>query len=598
MVKVIYPGSFDPFTNGHQDMLIKSGERFEQVVVAVGQNPDKKYMFSFPERVEMIKGATKARVYEGMNIDVKPFGGLLSDFTFEQGSKTVIRGIRGIGDFQGEETLKNILEKEGIVSMYLFAEQNQTHVSSSVTKSLLKEQGFIQDYVSLNVKHFLEARMNGQYIVGLTGTIGAGKSYITEKFLELGKQENIPVHNIDLDKIGHRILEVAIEDGYKQIRQKLIKKFGDSIGTEGGFIDRKKLGEIVFNDSKKRKLLDEIMFNPMQVRIRTEIYGKKGIILLNGALLAEAGITDLANNNIVLIGVDNEVQKERLSGRNLDNEQIERRVKNQFSTDRKKEVISASIKTTGYGNLVDFDNNGNNDDLIIEEKFNQMLCTVDIYGELRMKSVFTKLGIEDKWIDIYAKLKPMYDTSERLYHNWFHIIACLNILYEIKKSISHEEFIALFFAILFHDAIYSSKAKAGENERQSANFAKDFLKKLGLEEKIIERASYLISLTASHKLDGNDLIGAYMIDIDLSILGQPWDIYHGGIDSIKYGYMRAVRNEYSNYKEEDYKKGRLAFLEGKSGGRIFKTPYFIEKYEKQAQENIRKEIIMLGGNIS
>jgi len=54
----------------------------------------------------------------------------------------------------------------------------------------------------------------------------------------------------------------------------------------------------------------------------------------------------------------------------------------------------------------------------------------------------------------------MYDTSERLYHNWFHIIACLNILYEIKKSISHEEFIALFFAILFHDAIYSSKAKA------------------------------------------------------------------------------------------------------------------------------------------
>ncbi|MBP7848445.1 hypothetical protein KA013_04525 [Patescibacteria group bacterium] len=64
------------------------------------------------------------------------------------------------------------------------ARQDQTHVASSVTKAVLKEQGQIDQYVKLNVKHFMEARMLGQYVVGVTGTIGAGKSHVSDLFVE------------------------------------------------------------------------------------------------------------------------------------------------------------------------------------------------------------------------------------------------------------------------------------------------------------------------------------------------------------------------------------------------------------------------------
>ncbi|MDR0282335.1 MAG: dephospho-CoA kinase [Candidatus Peribacteria bacterium] len=80
------------------------------------------------------------------------------------------------------------------------------HVSSSVAKAVLKEQGQITDYVTLNIKHALEARMMNQYFFGITGTIGSGKSYVTEQFVQLGKKYHIPVYNIDLDRVGHKIL--------------------------------------------------------------------------------------------------------------------------------------------------------------------------------------------------------------------------------------------------------------------------------------------------------------------------------------------------------------------------------------------------------
>lgn len=592
MTKAIYPWSFDPFTNWHEDVLKKSWERFSQVVVAVWQNPDKKYMFSFPERVEIIKWATKSSVYWWMNIDVKPFWWLLTDFTYEQWSKTVIRWIRWNWDIAWEEIIKNILEKDWITTVYFWARQDQTHVSSSVSKALLKEQWFIQDYVSLIAKHFMEARMNWQYIVWLTGTVWAWKSYITDRFIQLWLDQWIQVHNIDLDKIGHRILETAIEEWYQLVRQELVEVFWDTIKKEWWFIDRKKLWEIVFNDTEKRKVLDNIMFEPMQVRIRKEMYGKKWIILLNWALIIEAWITDISNNNVVLIWVNERTQQERLASRWLNLEQIERRVNSQFSTNRKKQALSKSISDEWYWNVVDLENNWKNE-TEIEDSFNKMLCGVDVFWELRIKSVFRMIWMEEKWLDIYAVLKPMYDGPERLYHNWFHIVSCLNMLYDIKNHISKDEFIALFFAILFHDAIYDSKAKKWENEWNSAIFAREFLSKIWVSDEIIAKVDNLISLTATHEFDWKHIIWAYMIDIDLSILWQPWDIYHWSMDSIKYGYMRAIRNEYANYSEQDYINWRLAFLRWKLSKSIFKTPYFINKYENQAKENMEREIVML-----
>jgi len=585
MKKAIYSWSFDPFTKWHKDILKRAWDKFDQVIVWVGQNPDKKYMFSFPERVEMIKQATQRGIESVANIEVLPFSGLLVDFAFEHGVTTIARGIRGGNDLENESLLHWVGESQklGIDTVFLMARQDQTHISSSTTKAILKEQWLIQDYVTLNVKHFLEARMMGQYLVGVTGTIGAGKSYITQKFVELWEANQIPVHNIDLDKIGHWILQTAPSQGYQQIRQQLIAYFGQEIQGSDGFIDRKILWEIVFNHPEKRKILDEILYNPILLKIRKEMTGKKWIILLNGALLAESGITNLSNNNIVLVWVNHETQQHRLSERDLSGEQIETRIKSQYSNELKKSKISEHIQDSWYGYLNEFENSGANAPEI-SQLFDKVLSSVDIFWELRIQSVFHSLGKEALWQDLYAKLKLCYDDPKRLYHNWFHIVACLNHLYEIKSILHQDDFHQLFLAILFHDSIYDISAKKWENEEKSALLSAQRLEDLQLSPALISRVQELIMLTASHTIQTNDDIGKYMIDIDLAILGQSWEFYQE--------YQKSIRHEYASVWEALYTEGRIKFLQSMLTRRLFQTDYFYEKYELQAKENIQKELFL------
>gem|GEM_PF-2357196 len=99
-------------------------------------------MFSFPERVEMIKQATQRGIESVANIEVLPFSGLLVDFAFEHGVTTIARGIRGGNDLENESLLHWVGESQklGIDTVFLMARQDQTHISSSTTKAILKEQ--------------------------------------------------------------------------------------------------------------------------------------------------------------------------------------------------------------------------------------------------------------------------------------------------------------------------------------------------------------------------------------------------------------------------------------------------------------------------
>lgn len=586
MTTVISPWSFDPYTRWHNDLLKRTAQKFDKVIVWVGQNSNKNYMFSFPERVEMIKCAIKEGTDEVLNIEVLPYSWLLVDFAFEQWVSTIVRGIRWSADLEAESMLHQVWDSQQlwIDTVFMLSKQDQTHVSSSTTKAILKEQWLIQDYVTLNVKHFMEARMMWQYIVWLTGSIWAWKSYITDRFLELWEENNIEVHNIDLDKIGHWILWEATEKWYVNIRNTLAEIFWEKIKKSDWFIDRKILWEIVFNNPEKRKELDKILFNSIILRIRKEISWKKWIILLNWALLVEAWITDLTNNNVVLVWVDSDIQKERLSGRWHSDEEIDRRINSQFTSANKKEKLEENIDSSWYGKISEIKNNWNNS-YYIEKTFNDMLCNVDIYWELRIKSVMTKLWLEDKWLDLYAKVKPLHDDSSRMYHNWFHIVSWLNHLYEVKEELSEEEFIELFFAFIFHDSIYNPRIKWWKNERDSAEIAWEILTELWIKKELIEKIKWLILLTISHNIDDKNNIWKYMIDIDLSILWQEWDTYFEHTKSINY--------EYSSYSDEEYKKWRLKFVEWFIKKQIFQTEYFYNKYEEQAKENLQKEIIIL-----
>lgn len=334
MKRAIYAASLDPITFGHIDIIERAVQIFDELVVAIGANPDKKYTFSLEERVDMARHSL-AHIH---NVRVTSFSGLLVDFAYEQRVDAIVKGVRDVKDFSYEQLLHQVgvSQKLGIETILLFARKDLEHVSSSVVKAIQKEQGFIHEYVPLCVKQRLEEKMSGQYMIGITGEIGAGKSYVGNLLVEVGKEKGIEVHNVEMDMIGHRILGELMDPVYVDLRAEIAETFGREVLKTDGFIDRKVLGEIVFNNPEKMKRLNKLMYTPLLARLRREIYGKKGMVLLNAALLVEFGLMHLCNNNFIFIKTDKDVQMQRLRKRGLSDDQIRHRLNSQYGEEEKR----------------------------------------------------------------------------------------------------------------------------------------------------------------------------------------------------------------------------------------------------------------------
>ena len=134
MKRAIYPGSFDPITNGHLDILRRACEVFDEVVVLVAVNPNKKFNFSPEERVEMIKEAVK----DMKNVKVEHYEGLTVQYAKEHNSKHLIRGLRAVTDFEYEFQLASANEyvDESIDMVFFMARGDKTFISSSAIMEL------------------------------------------------------------------------------------------------------------------------------------------------------------------------------------------------------------------------------------------------------------------------------------------------------------------------------------------------------------------------------------------------------------------------------------------------------------------------------
>ncbi|MEA2056427.1 MAG: pantetheine-phosphate adenylyltransferase [Patescibacteria group bacterium] len=371
MSKAIYAMSADPITFGHLDIIKRASIIFDELVVGIGVNPSKNYLFSLEERTYL----TRQALSKLNNVEVKSFQGLLVDFAYESGADAIVKGVRNPTDFAYETNLLRLGDSQdlGIDTMLLIANPKLAHVSSSAVKQIQKEQGLIHEYVPLNVKQALEEKISSQHIVIVTGEIGVGKSYVSEQFCQLGEKMGLEVHNIELDNLTHQIYQELPQAKYKQIRNTIADNFGQELKNEDGSIDRQGLGEIVFDDYEKLTELNEIMKQPLLVRIRRELYGKKGLILLNAALVIETEMTYLANNNVCLIKADKEIQKQRLMQRDLDQRQIERRIGSQYNFTKKKSYMKKMIERDQFGHIWTLDNSIENKQDNIKAVFSQML---------------------------------------------------------------------------------------------------------------------------------------------------------------------------------------------------------------------------------
>ena len=132
--RAVYTGSFDPLTLGHLNVIERSSRLVDQLIVGVGINIDKKSLFSAEERVELIRRSTS----ELKNVEVKPFTGLAVHFVRQCDARVIIRGVRSLTDMETEftMTLANRKLDPGIETVFLMADDEFSHVSSSLIKQI------------------------------------------------------------------------------------------------------------------------------------------------------------------------------------------------------------------------------------------------------------------------------------------------------------------------------------------------------------------------------------------------------------------------------------------------------------------------------
>lgn len=151
---VVYPGSFDPVTNGHLDIINRAALIFDQVVVAVFKNPQKSPLFSMEERVELLKKATERLD----NVSIDSFTGLTIDYVKSKKAIAIIRGLRAISDFEGEFQMA-LLNKElngNVETIFFMTDIRYAYLSSSVVKEVAQFGGNINHLVPEIVKKALE----------------------------------------------------------------------------------------------------------------------------------------------------------------------------------------------------------------------------------------------------------------------------------------------------------------------------------------------------------------------------------------------------------------------------------------------------------
>jgi pantetheine-phosphate adenylyltransferase len=156
-VTAIYPGSFDPVTNGHLDVIQRAATIFDQLIVAVTQNVEKDPLFPVKERVEMLETIT----FEWKNVQVEVFNGLLVDYARNQGASVILRGIRAVSDYEYELQMAMMNRKlePDIETVFMLPGEPYSYLSSRLVREIARLGGPVKDLVPPIVAERLRAKV-------------------------------------------------------------------------------------------------------------------------------------------------------------------------------------------------------------------------------------------------------------------------------------------------------------------------------------------------------------------------------------------------------------------------------------------------------
>lgn len=155
-MKVIYPGSFDPVTYGHLDIIERCSNKFDEVIVAVLNNNSKKGTFTIEERIELLKETTK----KYKNVEIDSFSGLLTDYAKKKQCHTMIRGLRAVSDFEYEMQMALVNRKmvDEIETLFMVSRGEHVYLSSSIVREIAFYGGSVSCFVPKVVEEALKEK--------------------------------------------------------------------------------------------------------------------------------------------------------------------------------------------------------------------------------------------------------------------------------------------------------------------------------------------------------------------------------------------------------------------------------------------------------
>jgi pantetheine-phosphate adenylyltransferase len=356
-LRAIYAFSGDPITFGHLDIVQRAARTYDEVVVAIGENPDKagRYLFSQAERLAFAQRA----LAHLPNVGCVIFSGLLGEYAYRHGFDVIVRGVRNASDLESEMVLFSVIESiHPTLDIVFFPTRPElSHISSSVVKAMVAEGGDVSEYCPLFVKQELEQRLLGKFFVGVAGGIAAGKTYLAKRLVEVLRRR-VSATYISLDEIGHYILANTEKPLYARTRQQIAAAFGPQVQRPDSSIDRKLLGRIVFHDTAALARLNQIMREPMLARLYEETReAPPGITVIEGAILVEACWTKIVNNNVILVDAPADVRHRRLrQDRDVPDDEAHAKIARQPTAADRRAALEHNIREHGWGRIWAVDN--------------------------------------------------------------------------------------------------------------------------------------------------------------------------------------------------------------------------------------------------
>ena len=353
----LYALSADPVHLGHLDIIRQASEVCETLVVYVTNNDEKigMYLFSLNARRRLIKGALQGWL---PRTEVVAGNEILTDMFIKEGCDVIIRGVRTAADMEYEKkqlafhdlVLPGFAEK----ALLLQATPNLAHVSSTLVKAFALHHIDTSNMVPLGVKVALESALHEQVVVGITGGMAMGKSYVAEEIRKGLTRKSRPCTVVNFDALA-RALYAEDSPGAQILRDDIDRMLPGVLAPDRKSVDLGKMkAEISKADPEVIRTLHGLARPHIFRLFRDAVRGKKGLILVEWAQLAEDGMLPLVNNRVIV--VDSPDRDAMLANRGVPKEFFEKFAARQWPTDKKVATIEQEIAQSGHGRLFQYTN--------------------------------------------------------------------------------------------------------------------------------------------------------------------------------------------------------------------------------------------------